>query len=75
MNLRRRSSPLIPIAAFALVSACVTRTSPVRPEPVPAEALTDARTIRLRCEDPEGVIAGRVFCVLKDLPRTAPPAP
>lgn len=66
MILRRRSALLVPLAAL---TACASRPSHARPEPVPAEALTDEHTIRLRCEDPEGVIAGRVLCVLKDIPR------
>jgi hypothetical protein len=69
MILRRRSLALLSLAALP---ACATRTRPARPEPMPAEALTNERTIRLRCEDPEGVIAGRVLCVLKDLPRARP---
>lgn len=68
MNLRRRSWILVPLAALA---GCASRPQRTRPEPVPAEALTDQRTIRLRCEDPDGVIAGRALCVLKDLPRSA----
>jgi hypothetical protein len=39
---------------------------------VPAEALVDESTIRARCVDPEGVLARRALCVLKDAPPGAP---
>ena len=66
MNLRRRSLALIALLA---AGACTTGPRAARFRPIPAEALTDASTIRRRCEDPEGVLAGRTLCVLKDLPR------
>jgi hypothetical protein len=72
MNLRRRSSSLtafVPLAALAAFTACASTAPRARSAIFPAEALTDASTIRLRCEDPVEVIAGRALCVLKDLPR------
>jgi len=66
MELRRRSLALIPLLS---IMACSTGPRPAKLRPVQAEALTDASTIRRRCQDPEGVLAGRTLCVLKDLPR------
>lgn len=66
MTLRRRSFVLI---ALCSIPACAARAPRTGHTLVPAEALTDSNTIRLRCEDPAGVLAGRVLCVLKDLPR------
>ena len=66
MNLRRRGLVLV---LFAATAGCATRPAAIPRRPaVPAEALTDSSTVRARCVDPEGVLAGRVFCVLRDLP-------
>jgi hypothetical protein len=66
MILRRWSLVLILLPPG--VACASRRAEPVRLRPVSAEALTDAATIRERCEDPEGVLAGRTLCVLKDIP-------
>ena len=66
MILRRWGFVLITLVAS---TACASSgANPPRPQPVQAEALVNESTIRARCVDPEGVIAGRTFCVLKDLP-------
>jgi hypothetical protein len=67
MTLRRWGFVLV--AVLPVTACAVRRGEPRRTPPVAAEALTDAATIRARCEDPEGVLAGRALCVLKDLPR------
>jgi hypothetical protein len=67
MILRRWSFVLI-AASLLGSAACATRpATAARPPVLPAEALSSESTIRARCEDPEGVLAGRVFCVLRDL--------
>lgn len=68
MNLPRWG---LPLAALLLFGACTTSAPRRNLVHVPAEALTDSTSIRLRCEDPEAVLAGRALCVLKDLPRGA----
>lgn len=69
MTLRRRS---LLLACSLISAACASGAPRSRAAQMPAEALTDSSTIRLRCEDPEGVLAGRALCVLRDMPRVAP---
>ena len=68
MILRRRSLALTFPALLGL-PACAGNPAPRAARLVPAEALTNEGTIRARCQDPEGVLAGRALCVLKDAPR------
>lgn len=60
---------MVPVIVLA---ACARSPAPPPIRQVPAEALVSEASIRARCVDPEGVLAGRVFCVLRDAPSDQP---